>query len=126
MIRRPPRSTRTATLFPSTTRFRSVVHEAPEDGGDERRGQARPERRDPASQVAERAARVARQEDPEGDGEGDGRDPHRRGGHPPVGHELPLHYREARPEALVAAISEGRRVGKGWSRPGRYRWWACQ
>src|SRR3546814_1925790 len=28
MIRRPPRSTRTDTLFPYTTLFRSVVHEA--------------------------------------------------------------------------------------------------
>src|SRR3546814_9588828 len=26
MIRRPPRSTRTATLFPYTTRFRSLIH----------------------------------------------------------------------------------------------------
>src|SRR3546814_11760503 len=28
MIRRPPRSTRTDTLFPYTTRFRSVPHDA--------------------------------------------------------------------------------------------------
>src|SRR3546814_10570045 len=28
MIRRPPRSTRTDTLFPYTTLFRSLVHEA--------------------------------------------------------------------------------------------------
>src|SRR3546814_1040463 len=32
MIRRPPRSTRTDTLFPDTTRFRSVYL----DGGDEK------------------------------------------------------------------------------------------
>src|SRR3546814_9717180 len=35
MIRRPPRSTRTDTLFPYTTLFRSAGR-----GGDERRGQA--------------------------------------------------------------------------------------
>src|SRR3546814_9777704 len=29
MIRRPPRSTRTDTLFPYTTLFRSVVHDTP-------------------------------------------------------------------------------------------------
>src|SRR3546814_9927553 len=37
MIRRPPRSTRTDTLFPYTTRFRS-------DGGQQRRGRRQPRR----------------------------------------------------------------------------------
>src|SRR3546814_17280698 len=32
MIRRPPRSTRTATLFPYTTLFRSQIGAHPEDG----------------------------------------------------------------------------------------------
>src|SRR3546814_19770431 len=31
MIRRPPRSTRTSTLFPYTTRFRSAQHDAERD-----------------------------------------------------------------------------------------------
>src|SRR3546814_13074662 len=31
MVRRPPRSTRTDTLFPYTTLFRSLVLEVPED-----------------------------------------------------------------------------------------------
>src|SRR3546814_12213258 len=31
MIRRPPRSTRTDTLFPDTTRFRSVLQVLPKD-----------------------------------------------------------------------------------------------
>src|SRR3546814_8766094 len=40
MIRRPPRSTRTDTLFPYTTLFRSVVDGPAEDGeGPQRRGQ---------------------------------------------------------------------------------------
>src|SRR3546814_6740778 len=33
MIRRPPRSTRTDTLFPYTTLFRSIPHRAPARGG---------------------------------------------------------------------------------------------
>src|SRR3546814_11997743 len=50
MIRRPPRSTRTDTLFPYTTLFRSVAGDA-----------AGPRRRDPhAGLAAARAARVAR------------------------------------------------------------------
>src|SRR3546814_17385352 len=36
MIRRPPRSTRTDTLFPYTTRFRSA--DAPEQGSGQRTG----------------------------------------------------------------------------------------
>src|SRR3546814_7574082 len=40
MIRRPPRSTRTDTLFPYTTLFRSAIREYPgawhEDGGESR------------------------------------------------------------------------------------------
>src|SRR3546814_11914846 len=36
MIRRPPRSTRTDTLFPDTTLFRSRCDEAVERGGDGR------------------------------------------------------------------------------------------
>src|SRR3546814_2521885 len=38
MIRRPPKSTRTDTLFPSTTPFRSIEHDGPGTGADERLG----------------------------------------------------------------------------------------
>src|SRR3546814_20568371 len=37
MIRRPPRSTRTDTLFPYTTLFRSPVDQKAGEGGDEHR-----------------------------------------------------------------------------------------
>src|SRR3546814_15742384 len=36
MIRRPPRSTRTDTLFPYTTLFRSAVSRRGDDGGERR------------------------------------------------------------------------------------------
>src|SRR3546814_15025204 len=36
MIRRPPRSTRTDTLFPYTTLFRSLAHRVGEGGADQR------------------------------------------------------------------------------------------
>src|SRR3546814_9038775 len=40
MIRPPPRSTRTDTLFPYTTLFRSVHHAFDREGGDRRAGRA--------------------------------------------------------------------------------------
>src|SRR3546814_9006342 len=40
MIRRPPRSTRTDTLFPYTTRFRSLPHPAGHQEPHRRRGRA--------------------------------------------------------------------------------------
>src|SRR3546814_3576838 len=42
MIRRPPRSTRTDTLFPYTTLFRSHSRYGPEGSRRPRRGRARP------------------------------------------------------------------------------------
>src|SRR3546814_16549474 len=42
MLRRPPRSTRTDTLFPSTTLFRSRHHGVPPGGGRRRRLLPRP------------------------------------------------------------------------------------
>src|SRR3546814_5559143 len=42
MIRRPPRSTRTDTLFPYTTLFRSAVHGRPENDGRRQRARVRP------------------------------------------------------------------------------------
>src|SRR3546814_18816405 len=51
MIRRPPRSTRTDTLFPYTTLFRSLLHE--------RRGRPRRRRHPHAPQVIGWAERVA-------------------------------------------------------------------
>src|SRR3546814_13518047 len=45
MIRRPPRSTRTDTLFPYTTLFRSLHHvDAPADPAEQRIDQAEPRR----------------------------------------------------------------------------------
>src|SRR3546814_6245221 len=47
MIRRPPRSTRTDTLFPYTTLFRSEQHGRGQCRGERRRGgAAQPDRRD--------------------------------------------------------------------------------
>src|SRR3546814_1582386 len=61
MIRRPPRSTRTDTLFPYTTLFRSPL--SPRDRGealepDERGGGARPRRDRPPRGRPERATRA--------------------------------------------------------------------
>src|SRR3546814_4315135 len=59
MIRRPPRSTRTATLFPSTTLFRSVRRPAPCRS---RRGLSRPARCDAAGRGRWDRAAVGRAE----------------------------------------------------------------
>src|SRR3546814_9541364 len=45
MIRRPPRSTRTDTLFPYTTLFRSMAHQAPLQHQQQDDGQQQHERR---------------------------------------------------------------------------------
>src|SRR3546814_3931466 len=52
MIRRPPRSTRTDTLFPYTTLFRSQRRDPPADQRDDRRRDDRAD--DPARQRIER------------------------------------------------------------------------
>src|SRR3546814_7971126 len=67
MIRRPPRSTRTDTLFPYTTLFRSIVGaHAEQVGGAHGDAQARCQREgdfeigDPASAIAEILRRIFR------------------------------------------------------------------
>src|SRR6056297_3803279 len=47
MLRRPPRSTRTDTLFPYTTLFRSRRPARPPHGRDRRRARAGPDHRGP-------------------------------------------------------------------------------
>src|SRR3546814_15265093 len=58
MIRRPPRSTRTDTLFPYTTLFRAALRGAVEEGGRQRRHAAQGERQMPR-QLGQRDAGMA-------------------------------------------------------------------
>src|SRR3546814_11405059 len=98
MIRRPPRSTRTDTLFPYTTLFRAITSDS----------------------RSEQAAHACRQRHRQGAPERDAADgPHDRG---------PARLRAKRPEQHQASKrngddrSEERREVKAYVRPGRYRW----
>src|SRR3546814_2792440 len=59
MIRRPPRSTRTDTLFPYTTLFRSIARSCRAGDGGVRRGNLRSRRRDRPRRGAEAAVALA-------------------------------------------------------------------
>src|SRR3546814_18069957 len=124
MIRRPPRSTRTDTLFPYTTLFRSVGLVIAE----QRRGQCK---RDQAERRRCRHDAARHEKSPYPLPEG--RRVSRAGA---AGHRsIPLSFRSA-PEslawasgssvdgnrALAVCRSEERRVGKGCVSTGRTRW----
>src|SRR3546814_19905940 len=100
MIRRPPRSTRTDTLFPYTTLFRSAHH---------RHVLARPGERGIGGAIERPAARL-------------------RGRDPPIepgavqAVELEAHAREARAAVIGGERSEERRVGKECVSTCRSRW----
>src|SRR3546814_19873088 len=96
MIRRPPRSTRTYTLFPYTTLFRSRQHAHPHR--DQRGGRQRARRQYPGGRRAATQRRVAR------DAALDGR------------------RSDQRPARERPSRSEERRVGKECVSTCRSRW----
>src|SRR3546814_18354206 len=114
MIRRPPRSTRTDTLFPYTTLVRSQGRPHRE----QRAADDREHRRDGGAQKPQK--RECRKRQP---GEGDGRGRHQERNQYPkperrAGRGLwPDRERNPRPR------SEERRVGKECVSTGRSRWW---
>src|SRR3546814_15149620 len=122
MIRRPPRSTRTDTLFPYTTLFRSGRADG---GGDDRRGNgdAGPERQRHAPSVA---ASGEYQYEPADRAAGAGARGER--GRKPDGARHLWHYVERGVDYRLPpapgryARSEERRVGKECVSPCRSRW----
>src|SRR3546814_16279216 len=107
-IRRPPRSTRTDTLFPYTTLFRSgrdarkdrgAMHRDWVAGPQDRHARVRSRRRRHPRRGATRSYRAA------------------------LGGER---ARRGPPRAGPRRRSEERRVGKEGVRPGRTRWWTGQ
>src|SRR3546814_18964797 len=100
MIRRPPRSTRTDTLFPYTTLFRSLVGHSGEVGES---AESVCDPRESGSLPVRPGLSVARH--PQHD------DPRIRGGERLVAQSPLLHRR-----------SEERRVGNEWVSTFRYRW----
>src|SRR3546814_14177477 len=117
MIRRPPRSTRTDTLFPYTTLFRSLgpqprgVAEPPPDAADQRLPEA------PCPWLRGRLRRAERRQD-------------RRPRRPAGRRRLPADRRGRAGGSQVRRCdrprllrSDERRVGKEWVSQGRSRWW---
>src|SRR3546814_16362249 len=111
MIRRPPRSTRTDTLFPYTTLFRSLDHRhrEREDQGAERFADA----------VRDHLGMMDRRDDGAREDEGDdpGVERHRKARH--RGEEAADREQVVGP---AGERSEEGRGGKGWVRRWRCRW----
>src|SRR3546814_13901294 len=74
MIRRPPRSTRTDTLFPYTTLFRSPAAEAEEGEEEARRGKGDRQTEHDLDETTETAGRFAERERKASDNNDDDRD----------------------------------------------------
>src|SRR3546814_19327985 len=90
MIRRPPRSTRTDTLFPYTTRFRAAIDAEQGGMGMNRRGVEALEREQCHRRVDHEAEDAGAQHVPEGDGD--------------KAHQRPFHSLHPRGAVLVAPM----------------------
>src|SRR3546814_13133044 len=123
MIRRPPRSTRTDTLFPYTTLFRSPPAPTPAGTGGGNRGPppaaGRPGRRPAAPPIRPRAAapdrRSARPALPLATAHGTRESRYaRRGPGRTPGHRIQPGHAPVRRSAAGPPSTEERRVGKEW------------